>query len=477
MGYFRSDEHVRVVGSVDELLQLLKTLFSGCICVNDNECNIKILFKSAEIWLENKDNYTDVQLKKMIKENESSLEIICESEGRNTIDPIDTYLVQLLVNEFPFLKLNGETTGCSYSIPCAVGYRTDNGKLYTTIFPESRCIDVMLRETNYLDYMERILPYDEFCNLFCVDKSKFSEKDLECLYRHSIDLAEEDYFYVDQEATTYLIFYGKTSEYINECFPDIGYERFIEICNYGTEIGEKKYKQIIKLIKAMGVIDPLEFGKRKFMPDMYCEDLFDENPNDTASIIESKVFMKDSFFPEADRNYEYKDIDESFDIYMPKKYIKQDYSADESEIAAVIYNIVMAQSPIHIDLVCDQVAPLCEIKEKVLKIINKFALFDRWEVRGRFLWRVDGSEVVPRIPITEEDARPFDYIEIDELAAAMLVVLKRNKYIRKAHLYEMLASLYKTKVCESRLDCVFSLLYRNKAIKELEGKVYACNTK
>lgn len=223
MGYFRSDEHVRVVGSVDELLQLLKTLFSGCICVNDNECNIKILFKSAEIWLENKDNYTDVQLKKMIKENESSLEIICESEGRNTIDPIDTYLVQLLVNEFPFLKLNGETTGCSYSIPCAVGYRTDNGKLYTTIFPESRCIDVMLRETNYLDYMERILPYDEFCNLFCVDKSKFSEKDLECLYRHSIDLAEEDYFYVDQEATTYLIFYGKTSEYINECFPDIGY--------------------------------------------------------------------------------------------------------------------------------------------------------------------------------------------------------------------------------------------------------------
>ena len=271
--------------------------------------------------------------------------------------------------------------------------------------------------------------------------------------------------------------YEPTNEYINECFPDIGYERFIEICNYGTEIGEKNYKQTIKLIKARGVIDPLEFCKRKFMPDMFCKDLFDENPNSLNSIINSKAFMKDSFFPEADRNYEYKDIDESFDIYMPKKYIKQDYSADESEIAAVIYNIVMAQSPIHIDLVCDQVAPLCEIKEKVLKIINKFALFDRWEVRGRFLWRVDGSEVVPRIPITEEDARPFDYIEIDELAAAMLVVLKRNKYIRKAHLYEMLASLYKTKVCESRLDCVFSLLYRNKAIKELEGKVYACNTK
>ena len=47
MGYSWSDECVRVVGSVDELLQLLKTLFSGCICVNDNECNIKILFKSA----------------------------------------------------------------------------------------------------------------------------------------------------------------------------------------------------------------------------------------------------------------------------------------------------------------------------------------------------------------------------------------------------------------------------------------------
>ena len=469
MGYSWSDECVRVVGSVDELLQLLKKLFSGCIGIYDY--GTRIYLGNVYFDLSDKDNYTDDQLKKMIKESGSSLEITCETES----DPMDEYLVRLLVSKFPFLELNGHATGCQCSIPVIKGYRTDKGKLYTTTF-EERSIDLILRETNYLDYMFRLLPYDKFCSIFCIDKSKFSEKDLECLYRHSIDLAEEDYFYVDQEATTYLIFYGKTSEYINECFPDIGYERFIEICNYGTEIGEKKYKQIIKLIKAMGVIDPLEFGKRKFMPDMYCEDLFDENPNDTASIIESKVFMKDSFFPEADRNYEYKDIDESFDIYMPKKYIKQDYSADESEIAAVIYNIVMAQSPIHIDLVCDQVAPLCEIKEKVLKIINKFALFDRWEVRGRFLWRVDGSEVVPRIPITEEDARPFDYIEIDELAAAMLVVLKRNKYIRKAHLYEMLASLYKTKVCESRLDCVFSLLYRNKAIQELEGNVYACNT-
>ena len=458
MGYFRSDEHVRVVGSVDELLQLLKTLFSGGIGIDDY--GTRIYLGNVYFDLSDKDNYTDDQLKKMIKESGSSLEITCETES----DPMDEYLVRLLVSKFPFLELNGHATGCQCSIPVIKGYRTDKGKLYTTTF-EERSIDLILRETNYLDYMFRLLPYDKFCSIFCIDKSKFSEKDLESLYTRSIDLADE----VDS--------YEPTNEYINECFPDIGYERFIEICNYGTEIGEKKYKQIIKLIKAMGVIDPLEFGKRKFMPDMYCEDLFDENPNDTASIIESKVFMKDSFFPEADRNYEYKDIDESFDIYMPKKYIKQDYSADESEIAAVIYNIVMAQSPIHIDLVCDQVAPLCEIKEKVLKIINKFALFDRWEVRGRFLWRVDGSEVVPRIPITEEDARPFDYIEIDELAAAMLVVLKRNKYIRKAHLYEMLASLYKTKVCESRLDCVFSLLYRNKAIKELEGKVYACNTK
>ena len=457
MGYFRSDEHVRVVGSVDELLQLLKTLFSGGIGIDDY--GTRIYLGNVYFDLSDKDNYTDDQLKKMIKESGSSLEITCETES----DPMDEYLVRLLVSKFPFLELNGHATGCQCSIPVIKGYRTDKGKLYTTTF-EERSIDLILRETNYLDYMERILPYDEFCNLFCVDKSKFSEKDLESLYTRSIDLADE----VDS--------YEPTNEYINECFPDIGYERFIEICNYGTEIGEKKYKQIIKLIKAMGVIDPLEFGKRKFMPDMYCEDLFDENPNDTASIIESKVFMKDSFFPEADRNYEYKDIDESFDIYMPKKYIKQDYSADESEIAAVIYNIVMAQSPIHIDLVCDQVAPLCEIKEKVLKIINKFALFDRWEVRGRFLWRVDGSEGVPRIPITEEDARPFDYIEIDELAAAMLVVLKRNKYIRKAHLYEMLASLYKTKICESRLDCAFRLLYRNKAIQELEGNVYACNT-
>ena len=457
MGYSWSDECVRVVGSVDELLQLLKTLFSGGIGIDDY--GTRIYLGNVYFDLSDKDNYTDDQLKKMIKESGSSLEITCETES----DPMDEYLVRLLVSKFPFLELNGHATGCQCSIPVIKGYRTDKGKLYTTTF-EERSIDLILRETNYLDYMFRLLPYDKFCRIFCIDKSKFSEKDLESLYTRSIDLADE----VDS--------YEPTNEYINECFPDIGYERFIEICNYGTEIGEKKYKQIIKLIKAMGVIDPLEFCKRKFMSDMYCEDLFDENPNDTASIIKSEVFMKDSFFSEADRNYEYKDIDEFFDIYMTKKYIKQDYSADESEIAAVIYNIVMAQSPIHIDLVCDQVAPLCEIKEKVLKIINKYALFDRWEVRGRFLWRVDGSEVVPRIPITEEDARPFDYIEIDELAAAMLVVINRNKGIRKAYLYEELASLYKTKICESRLDCAFRLLYRNKAIQELEGNVYACNT-
>ncbi len=457
MGYSWSDECVRVVGSVDELLQLLKTLFSGGIGIDDY--GTRIYLGNVYFDLSDKDNYTDDQLKKMIKESGSSLEITCETES----DPMDEYLVRLLVSKFPFLELNGHATGCQCSIPVIKGYRTDKGKLYTTTF-EERSIDLILRETNYLDYMFRLLPYDKFCSIFCIDKSKFSEKDLESLYTRSIDLADE----VDS--------YEPTNEYINECFPDIGYERFIEICNYGTEIGEKNYKQTIKLIKARGVIDPLEFCKRKFMPDMFCKDLFDENPNSLNSIINSKAFMKDSFFPEADRNYEYKDIDESFDIYMPKKYIKQDYSADESEIAAVIYNIVMAQSPIHIDLVCDQVAPLCEIKEKVLKIINKFALFDRWEVRGRFLWRVDGSEVVPRIPITEEDARPFDYIEIDELAAAMLVVINRNKGIRKAYLYEELASLYKTKICESRLDCAFRLLYRNKAIQELEGNVYACNT-
>ena len=457
MGYSWSDECVRVVGSVDELLQLLKTLFSGGIGIDDY--GTRIYLGNVYFDLSDKDNYTDDQLKKMIKESGSSLEITCETES----DPMDEYLVRLLVSKFPFLELNGHATGCQCSIPVIKGYRTDKGKLYTTTF-EERSIDLILRETNYLDYMFRLLPYDKFCSIFCIDKSKFSEKDLESLYTRSIDLADE----VDS--------YEPTNEYINECFPDIGYERFIEICNYGTEIGEKNYKQTIKLIKARGVIDPLEFCKRKFMPDMFCKDLFDENPNSLNSIINSKAFMKDSFFPEADRNYEYKDIDESFDIYMPKKYIKQDYSADESEIAAVIYNIVMAQSPIHIDLVCDQVAPLCETKEKVLKIINKFALFDRWEVRGRFLWRVDGSEVVPRIPITEEDARPFDYIEIDELAAAMLVVINRNKGIRKAYLYEELASLYKTKICESRLDCAFRLLYRNKAIQELEGNVYACNT-
>ena len=35
MGYSWSDECVRVVGSVDELLQLLKTLFSGGIGIDD----------------------------------------------------------------------------------------------------------------------------------------------------------------------------------------------------------------------------------------------------------------------------------------------------------------------------------------------------------------------------------------------------------------------------------------------------------
>ena len=93
----------------------------------------------------------------------------------------------------------------------------------TTTF-EERSIDLILRETNYLDYMFRLLPYDKFCSIFCIDKSKFSEKDLESLYTRSIDLADE----VDS--------FEQTNEYINECFPDIGYERFIEICNYRLSV-------------------------------------------------------------------------------------------------------------------------------------------------------------------------------------------------------------------------------------------------
>ena len=95
--------------------------------------------------LSDKDNYTDDQLKKMIKESGSSLEITCETES----DPMDEYLVRLLVSEFPFLELNGHATGCQCSIPVIVGYRTDKGKLYTTIIDE-RSINLILRQNTWI---------------------------------------------------------------------------------------------------------------------------------------------------------------------------------------------------------------------------------------------------------------------------------------------------------------------------------------
>ena len=97
MGYSWSDECVRVVGSVDELLQLLKTLFSGGIGIDDY--GTRIYLGNVYFDLSDKDNYTDDQLKKMIKESGSSLEITCETES----DPMDEYLVRLLVSKFQFV--------------------------------------------------------------------------------------------------------------------------------------------------------------------------------------------------------------------------------------------------------------------------------------------------------------------------------------------------------------------------------------
>nr|MCR4586163.1 hypothetical protein [Lachnospiraceae bacterium] len=121
-------------------------------------------------------------------------------------------------------------------------------------------------------------------------------------------------------------------------------------------------------------------------------------------------------------------------------------TADKDTVAAEIVKIAQAQSPVHIDIVCRQLAPLYgyvkvtpKVKDEVLDIINTQA-GSAYALEGDYL-RIAGR-VIPKLPEEGAKPRPIEKIAPDELAAAMEIIRGRDPEIKKDALIKAVAKEY-----------------------------------
>ncbi len=113
-----------------------------------------------------------------------------------------------------------------------------------------------------------------------------------------------------------------------------------------------------------------------------------------------------------------------------------------------LLKIAETQSPVHIDIVCRQLAPLFgyvkvtpKIKDDVCTVINAHEE-GRYSLRGDYLWLNGQDTVIPRLPEEGGKSRPLDKIAPEELAAAMKIISRRQPDIKKDALFKAVAKEY-----------------------------------
>ena len=113
-----------------------------------------------------------------------------------------------------------------------------------------------------------------------------------------------------------------------------------------------------------------------------------------------------------------------------------------------LLKIAETQSPVHIDIVCRQLAPLFgyvkvtpKIKDDVCTVIDAHEE-GRYSLRGEYLWLNGQNAVIPRLPGEGSKPRPLDKIAPEELAAAMKIIAARQPDIKKDALFKAVAKEY-----------------------------------
>ncbi|MCR5120188.1 MAG: hypothetical protein K6B44_11295 [Lachnospiraceae bacterium] len=136
-----------------------------------------------------------------------------------------------------------------------------------------------------------------------------------------------------------------------------------------------------------------------------------------------------------------------FKEFIYEKAAKGKTSKDEllAKVTEGLAGIAAAQSPVHIDIVCRQLAPLYgyvkvtpKVKEEVTGIIE--AQTDgAYSLKDDYLWSADTAAVVPKLPEEGAKPRPLDKIAPEELAAAMTIIETRDSLTKKDELFKAVA--------------------------------------
>ena len=154
------------------------------------------------------------------------------------------------------ITFTGEIVGGEYIPEDRLEVKYSNKKLY------SKCFQFYDDDNNdvYIEEIEKLLPYNKFCELLKVDKSNFSELDY-------------DYFVLEEIGIQYFPHFYSYNEFIKRC--EVSY------------ISKEEYQEAIKEVEKLELPDLEEFNKRK-------NDNFDISEYDSLTRTWKKVDISDN---------------------------------------------------------------------------------------------------------------------------------------------------------------------------------------
>ena len=116
-----------------------------------------------------------------------------------------------------------------------------------------------------------------------------------------------------------------------------------------------------------------------------------------------------------------------------------------------------------------------EVDDAVDQVILSDSFLNLVDIRGDFLWRKGQYKVVPKIPATSYDVRPFAYISFEELIEAEVIILRKRGPLARGSLFRILASeyglAYDAELMRPRLNASIVMLKKSGRVDESGGKV------
>ena len=169
-----------------------------------------------------------------------------------------------------------------------------------------------------------------------------------------------------------------------------------------------------------------------------------------------------------------------FELYHRLNFIAS--QSPKRAISSAIRDLLGDSTPIHIDFLKELLAPLFgvpsmtkEVDDAVDQVILSDSFLNLVDIRGDFLWRKGQYKVVPKIPATSYDVRPFAYISFEELIEAEVIILRKRGPLARGSLFRILASeyglAYDAELMRPRLNASIVMLKKSGRVDESGGKV------